>query len=103
MPWQRPGLLGFVMGGQELFPGPLAAMNLAATRTMIAPPIPKLDMQVPHDPDHAEPPQKRIKVSAAQDEIRKREKLISGWELVVGKSLESSKTGRQVKEDVAGP
>eukprot|EP00973_Karenia_brevis_P015514 2123299-Karenia_brevis.AAC.1 len=101
MPWQRPGLLGHVIGGLPLFQTPWDALNLGGIRMMQAPQPPS--PQVAPALASPLPPSKRMKVAAAQDEELKRDKLIDSWVMVAGKQLGASRIGRMVEKDVTGP
>eukprot|EP00973_Karenia_brevis_P077742 10802643-Karenia_brevis.AAC.1 len=102
-PWQRPGLVGFVVSGQPLFPGPFSAMNLSAMRDLVPPQVPKAPAPITTLPEeYLQPVRKRIKAGVAQEESEKREKLVGSWAKVVGRNLEASEIGRQVSREEGG-
>eukprot|EP00973_Karenia_brevis_P088902 12329527-Karenia_brevis.AAC.1 len=97
-PWHRPGLLGFAVGGRPLMPGPFDALGLGEVRSMVPPPMPRIPEALPIEPTEVvPPPSKRFKAGVAQEEDDRRSKLVESWAEIVGKDLEASEVGRQVK------
>ena len=109
LPWQKPGLMGFVLGGQPLVPSPLG--HLQRTAFVAKPATDKAEAANQAEPvaqeDAKEPakprarlaltakaaPARKLKAYKAQDESERRTKLLAGWEEVLLKAPTASQTG----------
>ena len=113
LPWQKPGLMGFVLAGQPLLPTPMDRLQRTAFAETGA--IQEHGKQDDESEVHEEEvieevpalnkprarvilkakaaPNKRIKAYKEQDDNQRRRKLLGGWEQVVARAPSRSQTG----------
>eukprot|EP00973_Karenia_brevis_P019214 2633613-Karenia_brevis.AAC.1 len=98
-PWQRNALMGHVLGGRPLIPGPADRL----TKEYGPPPPVSKAVAAPRKCPPLTltpkaPPMKRFKVTKAQDESVRRDKLLEQWAKILGLRQEASNVGKLMKE-----
>ena len=113
LPWQRPGLLGVVLGNQPLLPMPMAHLGQTAFAQGQVSQEPKqaTDQEVKDEEDSLSTkeattkprarlaltakaaPKKKLKAYKDQDQAQRRAKLLDGWKELVQKAPRASQTG----------
>ena len=96
-PWLKPGFLGFATGNTGLFP--LPEISWAALPSVdVPPPVQDNVTPVEHEVRITAASIKKRRVTAAQDETTRREKVVKAWLAILMLDLNASATGGQIAE-----
>ena len=108
LPWQKPGLLGFVLGGRPLVPSPLEQIRTTlAQASQAQPPRPSEASEALSGDERRTitevvlkpkaPPLKKTKIYKEQDQCQRRNQLLEAWTEILLKTPQVSETGAQPK------
>ena len=97
-PWERPGLLGFVLGNESLVPS-LSTTAILDVDYRLEPPPLAADQLAPvvealDEPLHYVPPAKMARTGAKPDESVLRTKIILAWKVLLEKKPDATDLGR---------